>query len=146
MRLEKTILPFESVCIAAQSSVYVVARPQMPVLPVRLWIPSSIGRFLRISDIKKGRNSQFMSVGEISAELFGQDEAAVLEKGQFPDPCVGVVKDEMWLYMGLRNAGPSSVDFTGHLECWTGMLEDLEDLEQRLFRKLAPPPRKETVG
>jgi len=133
--MEKTILPFNASSVMGHSSIIVSASPVIPVLPIRLWIPLSLGRNFRLSDIKKGRNSQFANMGEISCEIFSENEPTLLEAGHYPDPCIGPVQLGWTVALMLRNISASSSDFAGHLECW--MDHDFEKLK-RLDRRLRP--------
>lgn len=133
--MEKCILPFDSPNVAGWSHIVVQANPVINVLPIRLWIPREVGRHFRLSDIKKGRNSQFACSGEISCEIFSENEPTLLEAGHYPDPCIGPVQIGWTIGLVLRNCSPSPVNFVGHLECW--MDGDFEKLK-RLDRKMRP--------
>lgn len=80
----------------------------------RLWVPRDVGKYFWLGDIKVGKNSVFASVGEFSMAVFDNDQ--LHEPGQYPDPCIGIISPYLWVGLRVRNGGPSTAVFSGHLE------------------------------
>lgn len=67
------LIGFDSVAaVAAGASAIITQRPQVLFQPSRVVIPSTLGGFFIINDLKIGKNSQFTASGSVSALTFSE--------------------------------------------------------------------------
>lgn len=64
---------FDSVAtIAAGASATLTQRPQIVFRPERIVVPAAVAAFFQITDVKVGKNSQFVSSGAVPAATFAE--------------------------------------------------------------------------
>lgn len=64
---------FDSVAtIAAGASATLTQRPQIVFRPERIVIPAAVAAFFQVTDVKVGKNSQFVSSGAVPAATFSE--------------------------------------------------------------------------
>lgn len=64
---------FDSVAtIAAGASATLTQRPQIIFRPERIVIPAAVAAFFQVTDVKVGKNSQFVSSGAVPAATFAE--------------------------------------------------------------------------
>lgn len=67
------LIGFDSVAaVAAGASAIITQRPQVLFQPSRVVIPSTLGGFFIVNDLKIGKNSQFTASGSVSALTFSE--------------------------------------------------------------------------
>lgn len=71
-------LGFVQLAIAASTQVSVTSRPQILFRPQRLVIPAAIGANFVITDIRVGKDSQFVQATEIPASVFSETAVGVM--------------------------------------------------------------------
>lgn len=71
-------LGFDSVAtVAAAASAIITQRPQVRMQPSRIVIPSAIGGFFLLNDIKIGKNSQLTASSTLPASMFSETGVGV---------------------------------------------------------------------
>jgi hypothetical protein len=64
---------FDSVAnIAAAAAATLTQRPQIVFRPERIVVPASVAAFFQVTDVKVGKNSQFVSAGAVPAQTFAE--------------------------------------------------------------------------
>jgi hypothetical protein len=64
---------FDSVAnIAAAATATLTQRPQIVFRPERIVVPAAVAAFFQITDVKVGKNSQFVSSGAVPAATFAE--------------------------------------------------------------------------
>lgn len=82
---------FSGGSIAASASSTITSRPQVPFMPQRVIVPSSISAAFTIDDIKVGNKSQLVSAGSIPAAVFSELSVDVELKGDTCGPAVDLI-------------------------------------------------------
>lgn len=73
MKGRQLILGFSSTgTVAAGATVDIIQRPQLTFRPERIVIPAAVGANFNVSDIRIGKDSQFLSAGAIPAAVFAE--------------------------------------------------------------------------
>lgn len=74
-------LPMDELSLAASASGNATTEPQRGFAPVKFFVASTIGVYFKITDIKVGQETQFVSTGTIYGELFSEISNGMNLKG-----------------------------------------------------------------
>jgi len=110
-RVRRQMLPFgDTGTLAAGNSIDLLGNPQVPFKPERLIIQrTSVSGSVIVSDIKVGKNSQFISAGQFPGSLFQGDSNEGLFQFDTARPGIDIVisilnghpTDDLTAYAGM---------------------------------------------
>lgn len=75
------VLPLDETTVVASGTANVEANPQRGFAPLKFFVPSTVGVNFKITDIKVGQETQFVSTGVVYAELFSEVSVGMNLKG-----------------------------------------------------------------
>jgi hypothetical protein len=94
--------------LAPNTTVDITSRPQVLFRGTRLLIPSSIGQFIRVEDVKVGRTSQFAAIGAQPGIAYS--ELSTADNLQLDTSSPG-----MDVTLRISNRGGAAIDFSATL-------------------------------